>query len=128
MPSHGKGGSSLFEDVNACFEIKKQSKYVTKLTVAKIRSRQATIAVRDEFVHYYDRETMRILPVAWEATFDKIEYLINKLGLEVAADKLGSNKVNISRYRHGWRQPPTEMVARINKLASEEGYIGKLIT
>ncbi len=128
LPSHGKGGSSLFEDVNACFEIRRQSKYVTRLTVKKVRSRQATIAVGDEFVHYYDRETMRILPVAWKEIFDKVAFLVDKLGLGVAADKLNTTKVNLSRYRHGFRQPSDEMTAMIDKLTKEEGYIHRLIT
>lgn len=127
LPSHGKGGSSLFEDVNACFEIKKQSKYVSRLTVKKIRSRQATIATGDEFVYYYDKRTMRILPVMWKAVFDKLEYLTGKLGLGVAADRLNTTNVNISRYKHGYRQPSAEMIARIDKLAKEEGFVGRFI-
>jgi hypothetical protein len=123
LPSHGKGGSSLFEDVNVCFKLKKVSKYVTRLTVEKARARQSIVRPGDEFLHYYDEASMRLAPAAWRYATQIASQLIDKLGLDNVANRLGCNKSTVSRYAHGLRQPDEAVRARLTELAKAEGIL-----
>lgn len=122
LPSHGKGGSSLLEDVNACFEVVKTSKHITRITIKKIRSRRAAIASGDEFVHYYDPKTMRIVPAELRMVIQKVKWLVGKYGLPAVADKLGCNKSSVSRYMHGYRQPDNDIRGKLEEVIKAEGY------
>lgn len=126
LPAHGKGGSSLFEDVNVCFRLKVVSKFVTRLTVEKARARQSIIRPGDEFLHHYDEKTMRLTPATWRPFASLTSQLVEKLGLDKVAEKLGCNKSTVSRYVHGLRQPDDAVKAKLAELAKAEGISPRL--
>ena len=126
LPAHGKGGSSLQEDVNFCFEVTKTSKYITRITVKKIRSRRAGITTGDEFIHFYDRKAMRIVPATLRKAVQQIRWLVDKYGIQGVADKLGCNRSSISRYMHGYREPEDTIKVRLEEITKAEGYVPRL--
>jgi len=126
LPAHGKGGSSLQEDVNFCFEVTRVNKLTTRIKVHKIRSRRAGITVGDELVHYYDLKLMKIVPAELRKVASKVKWLVDEFGVQGLADKLDCNKSTISRYLHCYRQPEDSILAKIEELAKATGYRPRL--
>ena len=97
-----------------------------RITVKKIRSRRAGITVGDELVHYYDHETMRIVPAELKATMLQAKWLIDKYSVQGAANKIGCSRQAMGNYAHGFRQPAEEFRDRLKEVVKAEGYAPRL--
>jgi RecA-family ATPase len=123
---HGKGGSSLLEDVNLCLEVVRVKTDTTRITVKKVRSRRAKIAMGQEFLGEYDHETTRIVGSEMRLPTLQAKWLIDKFGLQPAAKKVGCSRQALGNYAHGLREAKGDYKARLNQVARDEGWIATL--
>lgn len=116
------------EDVNISLELMRvQGKDdTTRITVKKIRSRQATIKVEDQFVLHYNHDTMRLAPGTIRLTMAMAKYLIDKYTLADAASKIGVSKQAMSNYGAGQREPKGKYKTTLEDICKEEGYVPRL--